>query len=304
MTDLIIIGAGPAGLSAAVYAIRAGISVEVIESAGMPSGQVLTTYEVENYLGFPSISGFELGSKFQQHVESMGVNIQYMSVDKINKLENGFEIVCGDKTLTSKCVLVSTGATNRKLDIEGEQKFTGRGVSYCATCDGAFFKGKDVVVVGGSYTAVEDAIYLASMCKTVYVVHRRDKLRAGAFLEKKLFNFDNVVMKWNTTAQEIVGDDKISGLVIKDVNTGELETLDVSGVFVAVGTVPKTELLTGLVDLDERGYVIASENCETSLKGLYAAGDLRTKQLRQIITAVADGANATTSIWNYLLHQE
>ncbi len=303
MNDLAIIGAGPAGLSAAVYATRAGLSVVLIEGAGIPSGQVLTTYEVENYLGFPTISGFDLGAKFQGHAEAMGVEIQYVSVENIVKTDDGFILNCGDSEISAKCVLVTTGAQNRKLEVEGEQKFAGRGVSYCATCDGAFFKGKTVAVVGGSYTAVEDAIYLASMCEKVYVIHRRDNLRAGKFLESKLFAFDNVEFRWNSVVSEIVGDQKLSGIVIDDINTKKSETIEVSGVFVAIGTTPKTDLLKEIVKLDKHGYVIADETCATSLEGLYAAGDLRTKPLRQIITAVSDGANAATSIWNYLLHK-
>ncbi len=305
MKDLIIIGAGPAGLSAAVYAFRAGLDIEIIEGNYVAGGQVLLTYEVDNYLGMPGVSGFDMGVTFKDHVEKMGIEIQNCTVESIEKNGNIFKVCCKEKCIEAKSVIITTGAQNRKLDVKGEEKYSGKGVSYCAACDGSFFKGKNVAVVGGSYTAVEDAIYLAAICKEVYLVHRRDKLRAGAFLEKKLFACENVKFIENSVVNEIIGgdDDKVSALAIENVKTSEKDTLPVSGVFIAVGTTPKTELVEGLVELDANGYVIAGEKCETSLKGLFAAGDLRTKPLRQIITAVADGANAATSVWAYLLEQ-
>ncbi len=304
MKDITIIGAGPAGLSAAVYAIRAGLEVEVIETEYMPGGQVLTTYEVDNYLGFHGINGFDLGMKFKEHAEGMGIKFKSGKVSEIRKKDSDFEVVCGEEILDTHTVLVATGAENRKLGVEGEARLQGKGVSYCATCDGAFFRGKDAVVIGGSYTAVEDAIYLSALCNKVYLVHRRDKLRAGAFLEKQLFACENVEIIWNSTVEQILGEDKVSGIELKDVKTGDIRELTIDGVFVAVGTIPRTDLLKGIAELDSNGYAIADETCKTSATGIYVAGDLRTKPLRQISTAVADGANATTSIWNYLMESK
>ncbi len=301
MKDLVIIGAGPAGLSAAVYAVRAGLDIEIIESNYVPGGQVLTTYEVDNYLGLPGVSGFDMGLIFKGHAENMGIEIKNAYVTAIEKHDKTFKICCETECIESKTVLLTTGAENRKLEINGEKEFSGKGVSYCAACDGSFFKGKATAVVGGSYTAVEDAIYLAALCTDVYIIHRRDKLRAGAFLEKKLFGCENVKFIPDTVVTEILGEDKVSSISLKNIKSNETESLEVSGVFVAIGTTPKTDLIKELVDLDKNGYVIAGESCETSLKGLYVAGDLRTKPLRQIITAVADGANAASSIWGYLI---
>ncbi len=298
--DLAIIGAGPAGLSAAVYASRSGLTLRIFESNYVAGGQVLTTYEVDNYLGIAGINGFDLGVKFKEHAERFGAKVETAEIKEIKKSDSGFTVVTSSEEILAKCVLVCTGAENRKLGISGEAEFSGKGVSYCATCDGAFFKNKTVAVVGGSYTAVEDAIYLSGLCEKVYVVHRRDKLRAGAYLEKKLFECENVEIVWNSTAQEIKGDGSVKRLDVKDVKSGQTAALDVQGVFIAVGTTPKTELLKGIVELDEYGYVNAPESGKTEVDGLYVAGDLRKKQLRQITTAVSDGANAATAVFNYL----
>ncbi len=306
MKDLVIIGAGPAGLSAAVYAFRAGLDIEIIEGNYVSGGQVLLTYEVDNYLGLPGVSGFDMGLIFKGHVEKMGIEIKTAFVEEIKKKGDVFEVCCKERCIEAKCVLLTAGAQNRKLEVKGEEEYSGKGVSYCAACDGSFFKGKKVAVVGGSYTAVEDAIYLAAICEEVYLIHRRDKLRAGAFLENRLFACENVKFIENSVVKEIAGGDenKVTHINIENVQTKENTSLNVSGVFVAVGTIPKTDLVKNLVDLDKNGYVIANETCETSLKGLFVAGDLRTKPLRQIITAVADGANAATSVWNYLLDKK
>ncbi len=295
MKDLIIIGAGPAGLSAAVYAIRAGLDLEIYESNYMGGGQVLTTYEVDNYLGMPGINGFDMGMKFQEHVNKMGVNINTASVSAIEKQGDSFIVKIDGGEVETRTVLLASGAENRMLGVEGEERLRGKGVSYCATCDGAFYKGKTTAVVGGSYTAVEDAIYLSALCEKVYLIHRRDKLRAGAYLEKKLFECENVEIIWNCKVTEVNGNEKIDSLELL-YNDGNTKNLPVNGAFIAVGTTPKTELVKDIVELNESGYVIAGEDCESSQKGLYVAGDLRTKPLRQISTAVSDGANAITSI--------
>lgn len=320
MKDLVIIGAGPAGLSAALYGARAGMDLAILDSNYMAGGQVLTTYEVDNYLGLPGSNGFDMGMKFKEHVEKLGVEISSLAVEKIEHVvkplsatdqEVGhavgqaddvpyFVVHTDQEEIACKTVLLATGAVNRKLEIPGEEEFTGRGVGYCATCDGAFFRGKVTAVVGGSYQAVEDAIYLAGLCEKVYLIHRRDKLRAGAVLENQLCKLANVEIVWNHIPLEISGNNAVEELLIKNVKTEEEQRLRVDGVFVAIGTLPSTELAKGLVEMDEHGYIIAGENGETSLSGFFAAGDIRTKQLRQIVTAVADGANAVTAAWNYI----
>ena len=311
MKDIVIIGAGPAGLSAALYGARAGMDLVVIDSNYMAGGQVLTTYEVDNYLGLPGINGFDMGMKFQEHVVKLGVEILSSTVDSVEHVKKDdkavmpYYVVHTDQgDLECKTVLLATGAVNRKLEIPGEEEFLGRGVGYCATCDGAFYRGKVTAVVGGSYQAVEDAIYLAGLCEKVYLIHRRDKLRAGAVLEAQLMKLSNVEIIWDSIPLEITGGRAVEKILLKNVKSQEEQELKVDGVFVAIGTQPSTALAKELVDLDEQGYVIAGENGETSRMGFYAAGDIRTKQLRQIVTAVADGANAVTSAWNYIEHMK
>ncbi len=295
MKDLVIVGAGPAGLSAAIYAVRAGLDIEIYESNYVAGGQVLLTYEVDNYLGLPGINGFDMGMKFKEHADKMGVVIKTKTVKSIEKTSDGFIVKADDENVECRTVLIATGAVYRKLGVEGEKRLAGKGVSYCATCDGAFYKGKTTAVVGGSYTAVEDAIYLSALCEKVYLIHRRDKLRAGSYLEKKLFECKNVEIIWNTNVLDILGEERVSGLSLKNTDGNESE-ISTDGVFIAVGTTPETALIKEMVSLDPHGYVVADEGCESSLKGLFVAGDLRTKPLRQITTAVADGASAVTSI--------
>lgn len=300
MKELVIIGAGPAGLSAALYGARAGMDLVVLESNYMAGGQVLNTYEVDNYLGIPKSNGFDMGMLFKEHVESLGVEIVSTYVERIEKKEDSFTVHTSEEPIDCKAVLLATGAVSRKLDIPGEDTFKGRGVGYCATCDGAFYRGKVTAVIGGSYQAVEDAIYLAALCEKVYLIHRRDELRAGAILEKQMFALPNVEVIWSHMPVEIQGTEQVEGILIKDVKNGKERMLDVDGVFVAIGTTPTTFLAEGLVDMDEQGYILADETGKTSLPGFFVAGDIRTKQLRQIITAVADGANAVTSASHYI----
>ena len=300
MKDLVIIGAGPAGLSAALYGARAGLDLMVLESNFMAGGQVLNTYEVDNYLGLPDSNGFDMGMKFKEHVEKLGVEISSISVKQINCEGKYFVLQTSEEEIACKAVILATGAVNRTLDIPGENELRGRGVGYCATCDGAFYRGKVTAVIGGSYQAVEDAIYLAGICEKVYLIHRRDELRAGAILEAQLKKLENVEIIWNHIPLEIKGTECVESILIKNVKTEEESPLKVDGVFVAIGTTPSTMLATGLVDMDEQGYVIAGETGATSLPGFYVAGDIRTKQLRQIVTAVADGANAVTAAAAYL----
>ena len=299
--DVIIIGAGPAGMSAAVYGIRAGLSILVLEKSGMAGGQILNTYEVENYLGFSSISGFELGTKFKEHGEHLGVTVKSGTVKKV--IDQGkFKLVETEEgNYIGKSLILATGASHAKLMVKGEEELSGMGVSYCATCDGAFFRNRTVAVVGGSDVAVEDAIFLARGCEKVYLIHRRDKLRAAKRLQETLLKLSNVEILWNTTVEQIQGEDMVEALELYNKETKEKTALKVSGVFIAVGMNPNTELFKGLVDMDEKGYIKAGETCETSHPGIFAAGDLRTKELRQIVTAVADGASSISSSEKYLM---
>ncbi|MGI6007879.1 MAG: thioredoxin-disulfide reductase [Ruminococcus sp.] len=300
--DVIIVGSGPAGLAAAVYGQRAGLSLMVLEEAYVSGGQVLNTYDVDNYPGLPGISGMELAEKFYEHAKSMGAVFQTASVKSIGE-ENGLKVIQTSKDkLLARTVILATGAHHRLLGVPGEETLTGMGVSYCATCDGAFFRDKTVAVIGGGDVAVEDAIFLSRGCKKVYVIHRRDELRAARILQNKLLSLENVEMKWSCVADEILGENQVTGLKVHSVKNQEISELAVDGVFIAVGIVPNTGFLGDTVELDKSGYIVAGEDTRTSVPGIFAAGDVRTKALRQIITAAADGANAITSVEEYLLN--
>ncbi|MCI8674785.1 MAG: thioredoxin-disulfide reductase [Lachnospiraceae bacterium] len=301
--DLIIIGSGPAGLSAAIYAQRAKLETLIIEKELMSGGQVVNTYEVENYPGLKGINGFDLAMKFRTHAEELGAVFAEDEVTGIERLETGFKVVCAAHTHEAKAVIVATGATHRKLGVPGEDTFAGKGVSYCATCDGAFFRNKTTAVVGGGDVAVEDAIFLARMCEKVYVIHRRDELRAAKILQERLFALPNVELVWNSTVEQIHGTSSVEELEVKNKLTGETIRLKTDGVFIAVGIVPHSEIFAGLVETDEQGYLIAEEDGKTSVPGIFAAGDVRTKQLRQIVTAASDGANALASVERWMLEQ-
>lgn len=299
MYDLVIIGSGPAGLSAAVYGKRAGLDLLVLEKAPMSGGQVLNTYEVDNYLGMPGMNGFDMGMQFRAHADKLGVDFREAEVLSLTE-RDGIKIIKTDtEELEAKTVILATGAVHAKLGVPGEEELSGMGVSYCATCDGAFFRGKTVAVVGGGDVALEDAIYLARTCEKVYLIHRRDELRGANVLQEELSSLENVEILYSCTVEEIQGEDAVANLRIKQVKTGEISDLQVAGVFVAVGIRPNTELVRDMVDCDEVGYILAGEDCATSIPGLYAAGDVRKKPIRQIITAVADGANAAVAAGSY-----
>ena len=332
--DLVIIGSGPAGLAAAIYAQRARLNTLVIEKEMMSGGQVLSTYEVDNYPGFPGINGFDLGMKLRQHADQLeavfcedeveGIELvkteeqqgeeqlqaaelreisdSMMSKSAAEKTGNSavMKRIIGKKdTYYATTVIIASGAMHSKLGVPGEEEFGGMGVSYCATCDGAFFRKKVTAVVGGGDVAIEDAIFLARMCEQVYLIHRRDQLRGARSLQEKLFALDNVTVLWDTVVEEIRGDGKVNSLAVKNVKTQEQSELSVDGVFVAVGITPNSQPFSQLLTLDH-GYIAADETCETGVPGVFAAGDVRKKQLRQIVTAVADGANAVTSAERYL----
>ncbi len=299
--DLIIIGSGPAGLAASIYASRAELDTIVIEKHMMSGGQIINTYEVDNYPGIPGISGFDLAVKFREHCEKLGAT--FVEGDVVNfTIEEEIKKVTLDsgEAYYAKAVIIATGAVTRKLGVKGEEEFSGLGVSYCATCDGAFFKNKTTAVVGGGDVAVEDAIYLARLCKRVYVIHRRNEFRAVKTLVSQLTKLDNVEIIWDTVVEEIKGTEVVTGIELKNVKTQENSHIPVDGVFIAVGYNPASEVYKEVIELDSHGYIVADESCETNVQGVYAAGDIRTKALKQIITAAADGANAITSVERYL----
>lgn len=296
MVDIIIVGSGPAGMSAAVYGKRAGLSVLVIEKVYYGTGQVAESSHVDNYLGIPGINGYELGEKFRSHAESLDVEFKDGEVIRFEKAADRWYVhLKNGETLESKTVVYAAGAAHRHLGVPGEEEFSGKGVSYCATCDGAFFKGKDVAVVGGGNTAMDDAIYLSDICNKVYLVHRRDVFRGDATTLMKLKETENIELVVPAKVQEVKGEQVVTALQLEDGRS-----LEVSGVFVAVGMQPATDLLQNIVLLDDNGYIIADETGKTSAAGFFAAGDVRTKELRQIITAVSDGANAATSAERYI----
>lgn len=300
--DVIIIGSGPAGLAAAIYAQRARLSAVVLEKEYMSGGQVLNTYEVDNYPGLPGIGGFELGVKFREHAEKLGAQFINIEAKHIELQEEGkIKVVYTTREeYRARTVIFAMGSRYRRLEVPGEKELTGMGVSYCATCDGAFFKGRKVAVVGGGDVAVEDALFLARGCEKVYLIHRREELRAAAILQEQLKKCENVEFVWNTEVTAIPGEDHVECVKIFNKKTGEEKVLDVDGVFIAVGTMPNTGIVTNLLHLDKNGYIIASEDGKTEMPGIFAAGDIRTKQLRQIVTAAADGANVITSVQAYL----
>lgn len=301
MRDLIIIGAGPAGLGAAVYGKRAGFDTVVMEKTGMSGGQILNTYEVDNYLGLPGINGFELGMKFREHAENMGVEFLDENVIDIKKQNHIIMVETEQTSYECKAVILAMGASYRKLEVLGEESFLGRGVSYCATCDGAFYRNKTVAVVGGGDVAVEDAIFLARSCEKVYLIHRREELRAAKMLQEKLFAMPNVEFFWNSQVKEIQGDGQVASVEIWNKVSNEKTSLPVQGIFVAVGVIPNTGNMEMPIKMDENGYIEADEDGVTDVPGIFVAGDVRTKQLRQVITAVSDGANAITSVENYFI---
>lgn len=298
--DVVIIGSGAAGLTAAVYGKRAELNLIVIEKEPASGGQILNTYEVDNYPGLPGINGYDLGMKFREHAEKLGADFVNDEVLRIESSGDGFRVVGEERIYETKSVVIATGAHHRKLSVVGEEELTGMGVSYCATCDGAFFRNKVAAVVGGGDVAIEDAIFLSRMCKKVYLIHRRDALRGAKTLQTQLFGLENVEIIWDTVVEGIEGGDQVESLTLRNDKTGEMKKLAVDGVFIAVGINPQSEAFNSLVEMDH-GYIKAGEDCETNVPGIFAAGDVRTKQLRQISTAVSDGANAITSVERYLM---
>lgn len=298
--DVIILGSGPAGLSAAVYAQRARFRTLIIEEKPLSGGQILDTYEVDNYPGLPGITGFELGQKFRTHADQFGAEFVNEQVKEIQIQGEKKRVVTDKADYEARTLILATGARHRKLDIPGEKEFTGMGVSYCATCDGAFFRGKHVAVVGGGDVALEDALFLARTCEKVYLVHRREEFRGARILQERVKEMKNIELVLNYKPAEIWGKQQVSSVLLHHSMEETQKELQVQGVFIAVGVVPNTTVIDGMVAQDEEGYIIAGEDTKTSVPGIFAAGDVRTKQLRQVVTAAADGANAITSVERYL----
>ncbi len=299
MYDMIIMGGGPAGLTAALYAKRYGMSLLVLESA-IYGGQVTSTPEVENYPGIKSIAGADFAFQLYDQVVNLGVEIRLEAVEQVDLTGPVKVIRTAKDTYEARTVILANGAKRRKLGCVGERELTGRGVSYCATCDGAFFKGKEVAIVGGGNTALEDALFLANNCTAVHLIHRRDTFRGNQILVDAVKARKNIIIHYDSVPEEIYGPTKVEGIVIRNVKNEQTQDIPVAGVFVAVGLEPDNKLLEGQVELDRAGYIVAGEDCHTSVPGVFAAGDTRTKVLRQIITAAADGAVAAFEASNLI----
>lgn len=302
--DLLIIGSGPAGLAAGIYAKRAELNSAVLERSSVSGGQILNTSEVDNYPGLGTTSGQELGQTFRDHCDKLGVSFittEVTGIELTDTPEKGLKLLhtsSGD--MLCKAVVIATGAAPRMLGAKGEEELLGCGVSYCATCDGAFFRNRTVAVVGGGDVAVEDALYLSRICKKVYLIHRREGFRAAASLVTKAKAAENIEFLLNCEIPEIIGSDLVDAIVVKNKQDGSEQTLAVEGIFIAVGNKPNSELVSSLVETDGAGFITAGETCETSVPGIFAAGDVRTTPLRQVVTSAADGANAVYSAERYI----
>ena len=299
MLDVIIIGSGPAGLSAAVYSKRANLNVLVVEKVYFGTGQIAESHQVDNYLGLLGMNGYDLGEKFRDHAVQLGVEFKNGEAEHFEAFEDGWKIqLKSGEVLETRTVIYAAGAIHRHLGIPGEQDYTGKGVSYCATCDGAFYRGKNVAVIGGGDTALDDALLLSDMCNKVYLIHRRNEFRGSASTVERLQAKENVEFVLETKPSAIIGTDMVERLELEDGRT-----LEVDGVFVAVGMVPMTIPVKDVVELDTNGYIVADETGKTAVNGFFVAGDIRTKGLRQVVTAVSDGANAATSAEQYIRQQ-
>lgn len=298
--DVIIIGAGPAGMTAAVYASRANMSTLMIER-GVPGGQMTNTEEIENYPGYDSILGPELSNKMFEHAKKFGAEYAYGDIKQIIDGEEYKTVDAGTKQFKARSIIIATGAQFKKLGVPGESEFGGRGVSYCAVCDGAFFKGRELVVVGGGDSAVEEGVYLTRFASKVTIVHRRDKLRAQKILQQRAFENEKIDFIWNHTVKEIHGKDgKVNAVILVNTVTGEEKEFKTDGVFVYIGMVPLTKPFENLNITNEAGYIVTNELMETSVPGVFAAGDVREKNLRQIVTATGDGSIAAQSAQRYV----
>lgn len=298
--DMIIVGGGPAGYTAALYAARAGLDTILVEKMS-PGGQMALTGDIDNYPGFAEgIDGFTLGMQMQQGAERFGAITEYDEIVSVDLSGEIKRLMTPDRVLLGKTVVISTGANPRKLGLEEEDELLGRGVHYCAHCDGRFYKGKTVVVVGGGNSAAQDALYLSRLAEKVYVVHRRDSLRATRIYHQPLMDAENIEFVWNSAVERIVAEDRLSSIIVSDLISGEKREIACDGVFVSIGREPVTDFLGDSLSLDSAGYIIADESCKTAIPGVYAVGDVRTKLLRQVVTAAADGAVAAHMAEEYL----
>ena len=298
--DLIIIGAGPGGLTAGIYAMRAELDTVLLEGS-FPGGQVVNTDLIENYLGFPGgISGRDLAQRMLEHVQSFNLPIIYKSVTGMSRENDLWRVETGQDILYGRSVIISTGASPSSLNVPGEEELRGRGVSYCATCDGAFYKDEDLAVVGGGDSAIDESLYLSKIARSVRVIHRRNALRAEKYFQTKAFANPKIDFVWDSVVVGIEGKEKVEGVRVKNVKSGQDSTLAVSGVFIYIGLKPNTAFLGHLLKLDPGGFIPTDENCCTGLPGVFAVGDVRAKEMRQIATAVGDGANASNMVVHYL----
>ncbi len=299
--DVIVIGAGPGGMTAALYASRANLKVAMLDR-GVYGGNMNNTAEIENYPGFKTIMGPDLSEEMYQSATNFGAEFVYGNVEKIEVLDEKTKLVKTDSgELEAPVVIIATGSESRKLGVPGEEQYSGRGVSYCAVCDGAFYKDRDVVVIGGGDSAVEEGMYLANLTASVNVVHRRDSLRAQKILQERAFKNDKIKFTWDTVVEEIQGDEqKVTGVKAKNVKTGETTTIPADGVFIYVGSIPMTASFQDLGITDDKGWIVTNDKMETNIPGIYAIGDVRQKTLRQITTAVGDGGIAGQEAFNYI----
>ena len=304
MYDTIIIGAGPAGMTAALYTARSNLKVALLE-AGIPGGQINNTADVENYPGYALISGPELAEKMFEPLENLGVEHVFGHVQRIEDQGDFKKVITEDEVYESKTVIIATGAFHRQLNVPGEAEFNSRGVSYCAVCDGAFFRDEDLLVVGGGDSAVEEAIFLTQFAKSVTIVHRRDQLRAQKVLQDRAFANEKISFVWDSVVEAIHGDErKVTGVTFKNIKTGETSQADFGGIFIYVGLDPVSEFVADLGIRDESGWIVTDDHMKTSVAGIYAIGDVRQKDLRQITTAVGDGAIAGQEAYKYITEHE
>ena len=297
--DIAIVGGGPAGMTAALYAARAGKSVVLFEGE-MLGGQILPTRKIENYPALPDVDGYTFADGLTQQITALGVAIVYAAVAKVEKVENEFSLIAGSENYTALAVILATGLKHRKLGLDGEDALIGRGVSFCATCDGMFFRKKEVAVVGGGNTAVQDALVLSEYCSRVYLIHRRNQLRAEKNLAEQMQAKENIEFIGETVIEELEGSEQLQSLTMRNVVTGSVEYLPVSALFEAIGQLPQNAAFANLVDLDEDGYFLTDNECRTSCPGIFAAGDACRKNVRQLTTAVSDGTIAALSAVEYL----
>jgi len=298
--DLIIIGGGPAGLTAALYASRARLKVVLVEKMIL-GGMASTAFSIENYTGFPEgISGMELCQRIEKQVRRLGLDIVWGNTTSVKKKKGQSEVVVDNKTLVSKAVIIASGSEAAKLGIAGEDEFRGRGVSYCATCDGPFYKDKNVMVVGGGNSAIEEALFLARYAKKISVVHRRDELRADKILAERALANPKIYFFWHALVSQVLGEDKVREVMLEDAQTRKKLKVPIDGIFIYIGSKPNSEMVKSLVKLDKKGFIITDDNMNTSTSGIFAAGDVRKKSLRQVVTAAADGAIAAESARKYI----